>query len=307
MKNYIYHTVEQGPDVLEQYLKERLGYSGRRLQKLTRQKGLLLNGKAAYLQRKVKSGDTIGILQMEDFSYGVVPEHGSVEILYEDEAMLVLNKPPRQLVHPAGQTSSGTLANYLAGLWESRGLLQKIRPLHRLDRDTSGCVIFAKDEKSQMVLERQMKEKKLSRQYLALVQGTPEVEAGRIEVPIGRHPHQPNRRSISEKGDAACTIYQVVEKYSEAALLQLILETGRTHQIRLHLAHIGLPILGDGMYGVRSPWIRRQALHAGEISFCRLKDGEKITVLAPLPEDFLRAQHFFRQEKEKMQAEISHI
>ena len=298
MKNYRVYTVESA-GILELYLKEQLGCSGRKIQKLTRQKGILLNGKPAYLQRKVQAGDKIGILQMEDFSYGVVPESGAVDILYEDEAMLVLNKPPRQLVHPAGQTQMGTLANYLAGLWQSRGMLQKIRPLHRLDRDTSGCVIFAKDEKSQMLLEQQMKEKKLGRQYLALVQGEIAVEAGRIEAPIGRHPRQSNRRSISAKGDAACTRYQVVEKYPEAALLRLSLETGRTHQIRLHLAHIGLPILGDGMYGVRSPWIQRQALHAEEISFYRLSDGEAITVLAPLPEDFLRARNFFREQSSK--------
>lgn len=291
MKSFTTYKVSQEHEglTLESYLKEILQYSGRKIQKLTRQKGILLNGKTVFLQKKVKLGDTLRVLNAEDAAYGVQPEEGLVEILYEDEHMLVVNKPARQLVHPTGQTQNGTLANFLAYELQQRNIVSAIRPVHRLDRETSGCIIFAKDSRSQFILEQQLKDRKLKRIYWALVKGVVSPASGTIDAPIGAHPSLPNRRSINQKGEEAITHYRTIHSYSDASLLELTLETGRTHQIRLHLSHLGYPIIGDGMYGIRSPFISRQALHAASIRFINLKTNQEITVEAPLPKDFTAA------------------
>ncbi len=285
-----YHTYQVSPEhkdlTVENYLKQILQYSGRKIQKLTRKKGILLNGKPVYLQRKVKPQDTLHILIFEDAGYGVQPERGAIEVLYEDDNLLVLNKPAGQLVHPTGQTTGGTLANYLAYHLQQRAIVTTVRAVHRLDRDTSGCVIFAKDSRSQSILEGQLKERCLQRTYWALVHGIVNPPSGTIDAPIGPHPSLPNRRAITNKGEPAVTHYRTIRSFPDATLLELRLDTGRTHQIRLHLAHLSYPVIGDGMYGVRSPLIPRQALHAVSVTFSRIKDKEEITVHAPLPADF---------------------
>jgi 23S rRNA pseudouridine1911/1915/1917 synthase len=282
---------------LEEYLKTILQYSGRKIQKLTRQKGIFLNGKKVFLQRKVKSQDVLRVLMAQDMTYGVEPEEGSVEILYEDDYMLVLNKPAYQLVHPTGQTTKGTLANYLAYHLQQQGVITTIRPVHRLDRETSGCVIFAKDDRSQFILEQQLKDRTLKRVYCALVKGIVHPPSATIDVPIGFHPTMANRRAVREKGDPAITHYHTLHNFSETSLVELRLDTGRTHQIRVHLAHIGYPLLGDSMYGIRTSWLTRQALHASSVSFNHIKDQHEITVQAPLPSDLARAIDFCRSEK----------
>jgi 23S rRNA pseudouridine1911/1915/1917 synthase len=205
-----FHTykvaVEHEGLTVEGYLKQILQYSGRRIQKLTRQKGILLNGKAAYLQKKVRAKDTLRILAAGDVSYGVLPEAGAIEILYEDDFLLIVNKPARQLVHPAGRTTGGTLANHLAHALKERGIVSTVRSLHRLDRDTSGCVIFAKDPRSQFILEQQLKAGILKRTYWALVEGTFCPPAGTIDAPIGPHPSSPNRRAVHAGGEKAVKI-----------------------------------------------------------------------------------------------------
>ncbi len=274
---------------IEQYLKQVLHYSGRKIQKLTRQKGILLNNKTVYLQKKIKKEDTLRVLILEDTAYGVQPEEGYIDILYEDDNLLIINKPAYQLVHPTGKTTTGTLANYLAYYFKQRNIVTTIRPIHRLDRETSGCVIFAKDSHSQSLLEQQLKSRTLKRKYWALVRGTTAIHSGTIDAPIGLHPTLANRRSIHEKGEKAVTHYQTINTFSHHSLLELQLDTGRTHQIRIHLAHLEHPIIGDSMYGVRSSLIKRQALHAVSISFRHLKDQREVTVYAPLPDDFDKA------------------
>lgn len=291
MKSFTNYRVaeEHAGLVLESYLKQVLQYSGRKIQKLTRQKGILLNGKPVFLQKKVKPGDTVRVLNSQDATYGVQPEQGSIEILYEDLYMLVINKPAHQLVHPTAQTTSATLANYLAYELQQRNIVTTIRPIHRLDRETSGCVIFAKDSRSQFILEQQLKERILKRNYWALVNGNVSPASGTIDAPIGSHPTMANRRAITQKGERAITHYRTIKNFSDASLLELTLDTGRTHQIRLHLAHLGYPIIGDGMYGIRTSWMTRQALHASSITFTELKSNRQITIEASLPNDFAAA------------------
>lgn len=291
VKSYTTHKIanEHAGLTVENYLKQILQYSGRKIQKLTRQNGILLNGKKVYLQKKINLDDTLRVLIFEDNTYGVEPEQGLIELLYEDDYLFVINKPAYQLVHPAGQTTSGTLANFLAFHLKQLGIMNTIRPVHRLDRDTSGCVIFAKDSQSQSMLEQQLKNRTLKRTYYALVKGIANPPEGTIDAPIGPHPNRPNRRAITEKGEQAITHYKTIISFQDASQLELTLDTGRTHQLRLHLAHLGCPILGDGMYGVRTILISRQALHASSVSFRHLKDNRKITVHAPLPDDFAQA------------------
>lgn len=293
MKSYNTYTVKNEHQDLsvEAYLKQILHYSGRKIQKLTRQKGILLNGRTVFLQRKVKSGDILRVLTDQDVSYGVQPEPGPLDILFEDAYMVILNKPANLLVHPTGQTAHNTLANFLAYHFQQRGVLCTIRPLHRLDRDTSGCVVFAKDSRTQFILEQQLKNGILKRSYLALVNGLIQPPAGTIDAPIGPHPTKPNRRMITEQGDDAVTHYKTIRNFSDVTLLELSLDTGRTHQIRLHLTHLGHPIIGDGMYGTRSSLITRQALHATSIFLTHPVDEREITIQAPLPEDFERVMH----------------
>lgn len=291
MKSFSSYTIapEHAGLPIEAYLKQILCCSGRSLQKLTRKKGIRLNGKPAYLQKQVKAGDTLQVLVIEDAEFGVQPEAGEIELLYEDEYLLIANKPPRQLVHPSRQTISGTLANFLAFQLQQRGIVSTIRPIHRIDRDTSGCVMLAKDSRSQFLLEQQLITKTMKRTYWALVKGIVSPPSGTITAPIGRHPNLPNRRAISEHGEPAITHYQVRRTFKDCSLLELTLDTGRTHQIRIHLAHLGYPIIGDGMYGVRVSWMHRQALHAAAISFRHVGSGQELTIEAPLPVDFTRA------------------
>ncbi|EGW37534.1 RluA family pseudouridine synthase, partial [Desulfosporosinus sp. OT] len=249
--------------------------------------GILLKGRKVFLQKKVKAGDILQVLVLTDQAYGVRPEEGEINVLYEDAQIIVLDKAAGQLVHPAGKTDVGTLANFLAHYFQTKRVLITIRPLHRLDRDTSGCVAFAKDAHTQTEMEQQLRSGAFKRTYLAIVQGILE-QKGVIDAPIGHCPNKPNRRMTRPDGDQAITYYRTIQTLSEASLLELSLTTGRTHQIRVHLAHIGHSILGDGMYGRRSSIIGRQALHASMLCFMHPRTAQVVTVNAPLPADMGR-------------------
>lgn len=290
MKSFNIHSItkEHQDLTVEVYLKQVLKYSGRKIQKLTRQKGILLNNKTVFLQKKLKTGDVLRVLVLEDSSYGVEPELGPVELLYEDHYLIVLNKPSGLLVHPTGQTSGGTLSNFLAHYYQQQGAICTVRPIHRLDRETSGCVLFAKDSHTQALLEKFLKGGSLKRTYQAVVNGIVDPPTGTIDAPIGPYPNKPNRRAVNLKGDPAITYYKTIQNLSRASLLELTLATGRTHQIRVHLSYLGHPIVGDRMYGKGSTLISGQALHAISLHFPHPVEQRQITVEAPLPENFLR-------------------
>ncbi|EHQ90327.1 RluA family pseudouridine synthase [Desulfosporosinus youngiae] len=290
MKSYNSYSIaeEHQGFTVEVYLKQVLNYSGRKIQKLTRQKGILLNKKKVFLQRKIKSGDILRVATLEDFSYGVEPEQGPLEILYEDDYLIVLNKPTGLLVHPAGQTSRGTLSNYLAYYYQEQNAINTVRPIHRLDRETSGCIVFAKDSHTQALLDKSLKIRSLKRTYRAVVNGIVNPPLGTINAPIGPHPTKPNRRAVNQKGDPAITHYKTLQSFSEASLLELTLDTGRTHQIRVHLAYLGHPIIGDRMYGKGSALITGQALHAFSLRFPHPVEQGEIMVEASYPTNFLR-------------------
>ena len=287
LKKYI--VAEKYADMtVEDYLKSVVKISSRTRQRLFRSKNVFLNGSPVHTKRKLKGNDMVAVRTLSDSNYGVVPQIGPVDILYEDEAVVVLNKSAGMLVHPAGQTNNFTLANYLAGYYKEKGQVITIRPIHRLDRDTTGCVLFAKSSEYQTKLENQLKCGTIHRKYVALIMGTgieKDFPDGCINKNIGRVPGKPNRRQADDKGKTAITHFSLMERLDQYSLLELWLETGRTHQIRVHMSYAGYPVVGDKMYGTPSRLIGRQALHASEIQFCHPVSGEIVTVVASMPMD----------------------
>lgn len=293
LKKYTVTEAQNGL-TLESYLKDILKFSVRARQKLFFSKTVYLNGKSSHSKHTVKAGDTIGVREFLDMNYGVTPEKADIEVLYEDADVIVLNKPAGILVHPTGQTKTGTLANHLAYYFQQKKEVVTIRPLHRLDRDTTGCVLFAKSAKAQAILEKELAEGDIHRSYEALVSGSSEklmqlYPDGCINLPIGRHPSKPNQRIVTEKGQTAITCFKISEDLGTHLLLALELKTGKTHQIRVHLSHIGFPVLGDKMYGSASKLIKHQALHAKYLEFKQPVTGKNIKVEASRPKEFINA------------------
>ena len=219
-----------------------------------------------------------------------------IRIEYSDDRVLVVSKPPGLVTHPSGGHDSGTLVNALLGLGVTLAAGDTQRPgiVHRLDKDTSGLLLVARDDEAHASLVEAMKRREIARSYLALVKGTPSSASGTIEAPIGRHPVARRRMSVTAGGRPAVTHYRVLGSAEGASLLEVTLETGRTHQIRVHLAHIGHPVLGDGTYGGRTEaaarlGLERPFLHAARLSFNHPGTGERIDVKDPLPGDLYPA------------------
>jgi 23S rRNA pseudouridine1911/1915/1917 synthase len=210
-----------------------------------------------------------------------------IEVIYEDDYCLVVNKPAGLKVHPAHAGEELTLGNAVAAHYLYTGQACKVRHIHRLDEFTSGAVLYAKNELAQLKLDEQMRSKSIQRQYIAFVQGEMKSSKGRIDDPIGRDRHHPSRRRVSITGDAAVTHYEWIESFQYATLLRLRLETGRTHQIRVHLSHIRHPLLGDVLYGGNVNWISRQALHGDRLTFSHPFSQSMIEIEAPWPTDLL--------------------
>lgn len=212
-------------------------------------------------------------------------EYGDVRIVHEDDFCLVVMKPAGMPVHPSRPGQGGTLDHAVAYHYETTGQYCKLRHIHRLDNDTTGLVLYAKNDLAQQVLDRAMREKAVRRTYLAIAQGRLVPPAGLIDRPIGKDRHHSQRRRISPGGAAARTRYRTVEQAKGAALVELELETGRTHQIRVHLQSAGAPLVGDGLYGGSVKRLPRQALHGYKLEFAHPWSGESMLLTVPLPED----------------------
>jgi 23S rRNA pseudouridine1911/1915/1917 synthase len=215
-------------------------------------------------------------------------EYGEIELLYEDDFCLVANKPAGMPVHPTESGQGGSLANRLAYYYQSSGQSCAVRHIHRLDRDTTGAVLYAKNEMAHLILDEAMREKKIERRYAALAEGTFRILKGAIREPIGRDRHHSGKRRVAPSGDDAVTHYTVREQFKKAAFVQLQLETGRTHQIRVHLSHMGHPLIGDALYGGSLKLLNRQALHGEELLFHHPVTGEMLIIHAPWPSDLLQ-------------------
>jgi len=260
-------------------------------QKLIEAGRVLVNGRPAKAALRLAPGDEVRVHVPEPQPITPLPEPIRLEVVYEDADLIVVNKPAGLTVHPAPGHPSGTLVNaLLAHCPDLSGINGELRPgiVHRLDKDTSGLLVVAKNDRAQLALSEQFAGREVLKAYLALVEGRPP-PAGVIDAPIGRHPAQRKRMAVLAEGRPARTRYRVVAQWDEAALVVALLETGRTHQVRVHFAAIGHPVVGDPVYGRRSPLVARQFLHAWRLGFRHPRIGAWLEFEAPLPEDLRSA------------------
>lgn len=259
--------------------------SNRMINRLTRSRGIRLNGKMPWLHRVVKTGDRLQVALRPRETSDLQPEKVPFGVCYEDPDWIVVDKPAGVTVHPTRPDERGTLVHGLLYYWQTNhALAGKPRPIHRLDRHTSGLLLVAKNAYAHQVMDRQLRQNRMHRTYWAVVHGAiPHPNEGTIDAPIAREAGHTTRRRVDASGEAAVTHYRVRDRSEKATLLQIKLVTGRTHQIRVHLSHMGHPLIGDKLYGGSTHLLRRQALHAQELEFPHPFTGEKIHITSPLP------------------------
>jgi 23S rRNA pseudouridine1911/1915/1917 synthase len=278
---------------LDRFLAERCpGLSRTHAQKLIADGLVTVDGKAARASLKLNTGDIIEVTIPPEAPSHLVPEAIPLRIVYEDADLIVVDKPAGLAVHPAPGHPAHTLVNAVLGrLPELAKDQETLRPgiVHRLDKDTSGLIVVAKNRTAQADLSDQFKSRTVVKNYLVLVKGSLTPEAGIIEANIGRDPRHRQRMAVVTGGRAARTAYRVIKYIGDYSLLEIKPETGRTHQIRVHLAAIGFPVVGDATYGVPSPHLSRQFLHASKLGFKLPSTGEWVELQSPLPEDLERA------------------
>jgi 23S rRNA pseudouridine1911/1915/1917 synthase len=286
------------------------------IQEIIKAGGVKVNGKIVKQSFKLSPGDQIELTLPEPPSKDILPEDISLDIIYEDDDLIVLNKPADMIVHPARGNTRGTLVNALAFYSDrlSSGT-GEFRPgiVHRLDRDTTGVMVVAKNDKAQWKIAKQFERRQIKKTYIAIVHGTPELTADRISAPLGVHPKIREKYSIRpEIGKEAITFYKTIESFRGFSLLRLNPKTGRTHQIRVHLSYIKHPIVGDDMYGgklvypwqladaeptAQDPIIDRCALHASTLEFKHPTTEKMVEFEAPLPDDMQNLLDILRKHR----------
>jgi len=275
---------------LDNYLKESIpSFSREFIKKLIKENSVLVNGFNKKPSYKIKLNDVIEINIKEPEPLNLKPEKLNIEIIYEDDDIIVVNKPQGMLTHPVGNKKEGTLVNAL--LYYSKnlsGIGGVLRPgiIHRLDKDTSGLLLVAKNDFSHRILSNDLKERKIKRIYYALVKGVLKEDKGIIEIPLTKSFRSKKFVKPSFLGRESITEYNVLKRYKDYTLLEVSLRTGRTHQIRVHFSFIGYPIVGDRVYGVYHPDLKGQLLHAKKIIFNHPRTNEKLSFEIPLPDYF---------------------
>lgn len=284
---------------IDVFLSERLPHISRSgIQKLMERELVLLNGAPVRKNHKVSKGEGFDVTLPEPVKTGTEAQDIPLDVVFEDDDVIVVNKPRGMVVHPSPGHPDGTLVNaLLAHCGESlSGIGGEIRPgiVHRIDKDTSGLVIAAKNDAAHLSLSAQLKNRSLSRIYEAVVLGNIKDDAGTIDAPIGRHPNDRKRQTVTERNSRnAVTHYEVLGRYNGYTHVRCRLETGRTHQIRVHMTHIGHPVLGDLVYGRKKPekGLSGQCLHARELKFIHPGTGEQIALQTELPRYFTEVLH----------------
>lgn len=263
------------------------------LQKLIKEGYVTVNDKQEKASYRLEPDDMVMVTLPDEEPLDVLPENIPLDILYEDPELLVVNKPKGMVVHPAAGHSGGTLVNAL--LYHCAGQLSGIngvqRPgiVHRIDKDTTGALVVCKTDRAHQSLAIQLKEHTITRRYQAIVLHNIKEDSGTVDAPIGRHPTDRKKMTVNERnGKRAVTHYRVLERFGNYTYIECRLETGRTHQIRVHMSHIGHPLLGDEIYGpAKCPFkLQGQCLHAMVLGFCHPVTGEYMEFTAPLPEYF---------------------
>lgn len=283
---------------LRSLLRREFGVSTRFLRKLKEEDHILLDGVPTKAFEHGKRGQILQVEMPRETSW-FEPEDIPVDVIYEDEDLIVVNKQPGLVVHPTNGKPNHTMVNGLAKRMMDRGEEYKIRLVNRLDMDTSGICIVAKNGYCQDFFMKQMEKNQVEKTYRAFVRGTL-TGAGTIDLPIGRKENDPYRRAVREDGAPSVTHYRSLSTFEKNySLVELVLETGRTHQIRVHMAHLGYPLISDHLYGAgeaEHDLIPRQALHACAISFLHPRTRERLFLEAPLPEDMIRLRGMLGRE-----------
>lgn len=294
-------TADQNGERLDAFLsRQGDNLSRSAAQKLIEAGAVRLNGKLPKKNDRLNLGDTVEYTIQEPKEVDIAPKDIPLEIVYEDEDVAVINKPKGLVVHPAAGHQDDTLVNgLLYAMGDSlSGINGELRPgiVHRIDKDTSGLLAIAKNDLAHTVLASQLKDHSMARTYEAIVCGSFREDRGTVDAPIGRHPTDRKKMCVTQRNSKpAVTHWEVVERFRGYTHIRCRLETGRTHQIRVHMAYIGHPILGDTVYGHKKPELGQssQCLHAGALCFRHPRDGRPILVFAPLPD-------YFQQVLEKL-------
>jgi len=296
--NYTVLDSDEGMRVDQIVAKQFPEFSRAHIQKWIKDGVLLVNNKQVKARQTLNPSDIIDVDFWEDAQLIDLPEDIPLDIVFEDKDIIILNKPAGLVVHPGSGNPNGTLVNALLNHDETLGFLPRAGIVHRLDKDTSGLMVVSKSESSYLHLVQQLKERSVKRTYLALVVGTP-VASKTINEPISRHPKIRTKQAVSQNGKEAITSFNVQENYQGYSLLKVNLQTGRTHQIRVHLSYIGHPIVGDPLYGNRNKFasgtseelkkiisaFQRQALHAQALELVHPSSGQLLSYNAEIPND----------------------
>lgn len=289
-----YKVGKEGQDVkIRDYMKENLNLSGRFIRGSAMDRRLRVNGKEVKLNYKLQKDDVIEVTVNAEESQNIEGEDLNIKVIYEDDDLLIVDKPPFMVVHPTKSHPMGTLANGVIHHFRSNNDNSIVRLVSRLDRDTSGLIMIAKNQFSHMNLAKSMDKNLIKKSYLAIIHGTLENQEGTIDLPIGRPTDETIKRAVLEDGQRSITHYKIKESYKEGALVELVLETGRTHQIRVHLSYVGCPIYGEQLYSDFNDeeLISRQALHAYALTLPHPRSGEILNFESTLPEDMTKLIH----------------
>ena len=293
IKREIVYLEESFTERIDKYLADLIEEVSRtELKEYFNQGKILVNGKVVKPSYKLETNDTIVVEEIEQDEIDMVKENIPLDIVYEDEDLIVVNKPSGLVVHPAPGHTHGTLVNGL--LYHCNQLSNMngdIRAgiVHRIDKDTSGLLVVCKNNYAHRILAEQLKEKTTTRTYIAIVTGNISHNLGRVEAPIGRDPNNRQKMAVVPNGKSAVTHFKVLDRYRDFTLLELKLETGRTHQIRVHMSYINHPVVGDPLYGVKKQTTEfGQYLHAKTLGFVHPRTNEYMEFTSELPEEFIK-------------------
>lgn len=271
---------------IRQVLNQEFNLSSRLILKLKKSYNIYLNDEPTFLDKSISLGDTVSVnIDFIEDNSNIIPTKMELKILYEDDFLLILDKPAGIPVHPSMEHFTDSLSNGVKYHFDSINLHRKIRPINRLDRNTSGIVLFAKNEYIQECLAKQMQNDEFVKEYIAICTGIFKKKSGIIDFPIARKNNSIIEREVSPNGEYAITNYKILKEFNNMSELLIRLKTGRTHQIRVHMSYIGHSLLGDDLYGEISKLINRQALHAYHVKFKHPVSKETIDIYCEIPLD----------------------